>query len=185
MSKLQSLQRLRDLGLNTPRLICSLQQYLSPKNKLSFWDSVDTPQDVRVSIRTERDGELICPHFPNITRRDANKYISKLAHQGYSIYIFEGINPLDCMRRGNIALFKDRIIVEFLEGPGTVRDLEKAVPIHLDLKSWTELPISLRYLSYGLESQELWNQIIEWSIYKDPVGQLGRMDIYWEIRPWH
>lgn len=213
MAKVQTIKLLDEWGFNTPELILNMSQF--EENKPVIWEgklaklSEEEPSQ-RVSIRTERDGEVLCPHYPNISLGDADKRIRDLHKKGYAIYIFRGIDPVDARVKGNIY----RAITgthgeyhcEFTVGPGTVRSLDKEAPevyyakIRDSIQGEQEV-IVLRnslgvmkpdlmgifhwlILKYHHEKEKLGTDILEWSYYNIPVGKMRDHYIFWELRRW-
>lgn len=186
-SKIQSIKALKAMGLNVPKLLLELHV----KDDLEAWKKYYSEHDGRVSIRTEKGPSFKCPHHPNIKLNKADREIHYLLSQGYSIYVFEPINPDKCLCRGNF-LRKESgdCLVEWLEGPGTVRDLEK-VPSHLiNLVEFKGIDKLLHYPNiYNVIKQliplgRFCNEIVEWSYYSEKVGTLKDYPIFWERRPW-
>jgi len=191
MGKLASLNELEDLGLNTPRLLLALGAAEEARSKVIAWNNLKLSNRAKVSIRTENVNHgCLCPHHPNITQGKADAIIRDLVKRpGYEILIFEGIDPNDCLRRGNIVVPKDLqkgIIVEYSEGPGTVRDLNRSDFKVLEIPWMAVIPDEVRpiVLTYATHRDKLVGRILEWSIYRNPVGKLKRNEIFWEIRPW-
>lgn len=202
MSKVQSLKMLEEMGLNTPELILSLGQF--DQDKPVKWEALlgrleSEDKEQRVSIRTERDGEVLCPHYPNITLRQADKRIRDLHREGYAIHIFRGIDPQDCRVKGNIVGRltgqSTEYIMEFTVGPGTVREVDRNTPQtarainHGELQSEVTDQVIKYALNHVLELYRLHHnriqgEILEWSHYNVPVGRLKNYLIFWEMRAW-
>lgn len=198
MAKLKSLFQLRDLGLNTPELLLQIPQFMTEWDKNEEWRhwaakivakrSESGGHLPKISIRTERDGEFKTPHLPNIEFSQAYNEIRWLTHRGYAIYLFEGIDPKDCEIKGNLCLKSLDMakggILEYLKGPGTVRSLESTTPESLQFTKPSELPVSVDPIYRDYIKHKFFGDILEWSIYKKPVGLLKHYEIYWELRPW-
>lgn len=204
MGKITSLKQLAGVGLNTPELVMELPQFMPAAEKLAKWKSWATDQIAlkpitselpRLSIRTERDGEIKTPHYPNYDFKQVASLIKWLAKDGYGIYLFSGIDPKDCKLRGNLHISKSGIgILEYMTGPGTVRDLEKSVPkataIAYDPETKEKIfpgfkpPIEVDTVMLDYIKKDFFDWILEWSIYHVPVGTLRQHQIYWELRPW-
>lgn len=204
MGKIHSLKELQLMGLNVPELLVSLGQF--DQDKAVKWEaamqkmSKIMPRE-KISIRTERDGETNCPHFPNVTRSVADNHVRKLAKQGYAIHAFVGIDPKDCRVKGNITRQpstdgKFVYVIDYFGGPGTVREIEKKSkffsvsgdppeiePVKLSDNPFAEELSELIQLYYDHRDQ-FNNQILEWSYYPNMVGLKKRNFIFWELRPW-
>lgn len=212
MPKLQTIQLMDEAGLNVPELIVKMGQFQD--NKAVVWESLLAKlkaenKNQRISIRTERDAEVLCPHHPNVSLRDGDKIVHDLHKKGYAVIIFRGIDPSNCRIKGNI-LRRDtgsdiEYYSEFTLGPGTVRSNEKSIVEHC---SWSvaankkvklinaslkdgsrETQFGLRVLKDLVElcmrHQDLMKtDIIEWSYYDPPTGKLKEHFIFWEMRPW-
>lgn len=192
MGKVQSLKRLADLGFNTPKLVLELREG-SAGEKVEQWLEFYGEHQGKFSVRTERDGERNCPHYPNWNITRLAKEIVKDIKNGYKIYVFEPIDPGDCIARGNICHYTGSkgVVVEWIEGPGTVRDLETKKVNNFHCREIEPLKFAVpiekwRHVAmvYIAQLPELHNWILEWSIYDHPVGQLREHEVYWELRPW-
>lgn len=179
MGKLDSLFKLHNLGLNTPKLLAVVENSSRLPSNLSE----------RVSVRTEKPGASFKePHFPNVLYSEVKKDLHKLLRSGYSIYIFEAINPRECVRKGTVMQHPEgtSFVFEWKDGPGTVRDLEKLVPETREYPGGIGVPEDLRQPLSAIRTLGTsgLGMILEWSIYPYPVGRLQWRDIYWELRPW-
>lgn len=189
MAKIQSLKRLAEMGLNTPKILLEIPQFATLKHNI-WADFYLHGGHHKVSIRTERDGEFICPHYPNIPLKDADRRVRELIHDGFAIYIMAPIDPSECHCRGNLAgpSDSDTFIFEFLDGPGTVRDLETSSNvIHEQFKTLNDLKrVDLQEIAQKVFAKlpTIRGKVIEWSYYRNPVGQLEENTIFWEIRQW-
>jgi hypothetical protein len=196
MGKIDSILELQSWGFNIPNLLLTIPVPVGGSKAKNALIQAWIHQRVRceqrgikrVSIRTEKLGHTLCPHHPNIPLSQVSRILGQCILAGYSIYIFEGIDPADCKVRGNI--YRDTqssfVELEVLNGPGTVRDLEHSSGImrisfkEAELREDCITPIVKKFLS----QPELHNRILEWSIYNKPVGHLQQHEIYWEHRPW-
>ena len=202
-SKSKSLEILENLGFNTPNLLIRIPQFDSPGQKLASWLNLKVPTspeypEPRVSIRTNRDGETRTPHFPNVKESEADKIVADLARAGYEILIFEAIDPANCLLRGNLVRRPDQPVMslEWMEGPGTVRDLEGLEGLrHLDMLLHGEgdavsfpldgIPPDIRSLAIQyFNTPYLAYKILEWSLYNQPIGKMKSPIICWEFREW-
>ena len=186
MNKISSLRYLHSLGLNTPRILLELYG----KEDLEKWQNYYATHEGRVSLRTEKGDDFKCPHHPNIKLNKATIEVKYLLSQGYKVYVFEAIDPANCLSRGNFIYGSDGIsTVEYMLGPGTVRDLERAPDELINRESFRALD--------GVKDQHIhtvvakliplvkWkDQIVEWSYYNKAVGNRSDYVIFWEIRPW-
>lgn len=197
MRKVHSLIQLEELGLNTPKRLISLSQFMPSEAKIQSWRDLKATlsqrRDYKVSLRTERDGEFKTPHYPNIDLETASEHMAKLCQEGYAILICKGIDPHFARFAGNIAFHdKTKITCEWLEGCVTVRDLEKSTPNKWEYDATENKavvfpnPIGkiLGPLYPALSRKTLEGKIFEWSIYSTPVGEYLDSVIFWEIRPW-
>jgi len=188
MGKMTSLLELARRGLNTPELLLEIKQF--DTNKLDKWTEFYAKATGRVSIRTQRDGEVVCPFLPNITIKKAAQQVPSLIRSGYSILCFKAIDPKDSIFCGNFADTGKKYVVEWIAGPGTCRDLEKARKInHFSIDptkkiSHIQIPQPAGDIIGMLVPTCRNNELIEWSIYPYKIGQLKDTIIFWEIRPW-
>ena len=204
-SKITSLTILENLGFNVPKLLLHLPQFEDRKTKIEKWNNLLLPvppeyPEVRLSIRTQRDGETNTPHYANIREGHADQVVRDLSRDGYEILIFEGIDPKDCLLRGNMVRRPDTpaLTLEWKEGPGTVRDLEKAtpeplmnlsIPLTVQGEEVTFNPSGIPKGIVGLVNHYftvpyLAFKILEWSYYNKPIGKKHEQTIAWEIREW-
>lgn len=186
-SKIQSIKALKAMGLNVPKLLLELHT----KDDLEAWKKYYSEHDGRVSIRTEKGPDFKCPHHPNIKLNKADREVHYLLSQGYNLYIFEPINPDDCVCRGNFVRFKDgTCIAEWLDGSGTVRDLEKVSPDMINSVTFKALdalagyPYIYSVVKCLIPLNRFTDEIVEWSYYKKQVGERKDYAIFWERRPW-
>lgn len=210
MGKIQAIQYLDRLGLNTPELLLTMSQFLDKDKKAVIWESAlaklnQEDKDQKVSIRTERDGEVLCPHHPNISLGEADKRVRDLYRSGYSIHIFRGINPDQCWVKGNAYRIQheenNRYGSEFIVGPGTVRSLEGKTPENYTAKildgglvvfldKSNKFPKSVEdalrqvFRTYHKHRDTFKTDILEWSYYTLPVGKMKEHFIFWELRTW-
>lgn len=177
-TKYNSLVFLKQRMFNTPnfRLITLLGELIQIKDQVK-------------SIRIFNDNpksSMLLPHFPNrlVDNEVFNACYNELS-KGNKLIVSDPIDPRHSLYKGNIMVtdFGD-FVVEYTEGPGTVRDLEKSV---------VKRAITLQELSligpyrHSLVSKSLstyWGIpiILEWSIYDSPVGLKNQELIFWEIR---
>lgn len=199
MPKLQTLEELSSLGFNTPNLLLAIKRGDDLDVRLGKWrDFSKSYQGDKVSIRTERDGEFTTPHMPNYPMDDAYEKVPSLIRAGYNVYLFDPIDPSECLRRGTICFNGSRLVIEYLEGPGTVRDIEHKPDVisrqleptrHQGIPGMAfvvshEDPCHRIIEAYCSELDRFRNQILEWSIYRNPVGKMKQREIYWELRRW-
>src|SRR5258706_8214390 len=101
MTKIESLDKLERLGFNVPRRLLSIQGSTSKNKKIDTWcdwrDCIRKIKMKKISIRTELLGSFKTPHFPNVSITRADKEMKDLLDKDYSIYIFEPIDPNDCL----------------------------------------------------------------------------------------
>lgn len=198
MPKIQTINELNKLGFNTPEILQIIGRGPDFQERLKIWNDFYADHNGKVSIRTERDGEYTTPHFPNISLKDAHEKVPALLRNGYSVYIFSPIDPSECLQRGTICFNGTALVIEWLDGPGTVRDLEKSSEVknmqfkpikHSDFPGPVfvfpkEYPWERVAEAYCSELNRFRNQILEWSIYRNPVGKMKQREIYWELRRW-
>jgi hypothetical protein len=186
MGKLASLEELERRGLNTPLLLLELKQF--EENKLDKWKAFYSEAQGKVSIRTERDGEKLCPFRPNISLHRAAAEMPDFIKKGYRILVFRGIDPNDSLFCGNFAHTGKKFIVEWIKGPGTVRELESSsrlnhVSVDTD-KTLGKVIHPAQTLLDVLRFTVKENELFEWSIYSKEVGKHPDHLIFWEIRSW-
>lgn len=194
MNKIQSVNLLRGLGFNVPELLETFLAYDSETFSAKWEDFRSSLQEAfpKLSIRTSKGDESKCPHYPNISWNESKTLTEKLLEEGYEVYLFEGIDPANCLRRGNFIAFSSydiepgKVFIEYLEGPGTVRDLEgsdKTISLVISAPGTVPEKFTGLALAY-FDHPQLLGKILEWSEYKIPVGVHKQALICWEVRPW-
>ena len=195
-TKYNSLCFLKERGINTPnfRLVRDIPS-LEPE-LLNNWDK-------KVSIRTfrpDKNKAILGVHLPNVPVGvviESKCY--ELLEEGFYLIFSDPIDPLDCVTRGNIAYyFENEWLMEYAEGPGTVREIEslpsvsikriseqpfnRTIPRARD-KVYQELNLKGLFVVSIIESI-YWGTpiLLEWSIYSRPVGFSERELIFWELR---
>lgn len=153
----------------------------------------------RMSVRTFKRGvpTILAPHFPNIVIDKAIlDKVKALLKQSFQVIISEPIDPSDCLWRGNIVYIDDKEwLLEYAKGPGTVREMEKLDSGEIKrIKQFSyNIPVvPSRVTELGLKGDSVvsiakslfWGTpiLLEWSIYKHPVGYRNRELIFWELR---
>ena len=186
--KLSSLEVLDSHGINTPKLLEAINSRAEIISKHARIKRLKTPI---VSVRTERNGDFNCPHYPNYRV----EYVpwDSLFHNRYHVLVFEAIDPQDCEVKGNCYMDRmgDRFIVEAKEGPGTVRGMKIPTTIKIPITQFvssTHIVSSFDIMkvleNYMRIAKDFEGDIMEWSIYKNPVGKKQEKFIAWELRPW-
>lgn len=189
-SKLDRVLYLGERGFNIPKFYGVIDNIIELKE---FYKKIG---EQKVSIRTQpsphsmRFSEL-GPHFPNSNIAELFDTLVNTLNQGYSLLMFEAIDPQFSELKGNILVNKKdkSILIEFTEGPGTVRSLESE---HYG----TIKQIKSTFAEYVSYSPPFFNEhspsiileipfncfILEFSKYKIPVGLRKMYEIFWEIR---
>lgn len=183
-NKFSSIEFLKDKGLNVPRCIL-INDIDSLTEKISNYR--------KVSIRTFKDEDVLCPHMPNreYSPELINECIS-LIGQGYNLILAEPIDPKNAVVKGNVRMDSNGWVMEYIKGAGTVRDIEKTSTadknygfITNDIQSATKR-IGPGAASIIRDIEKLfWGRsiIVEWSIYSKNIGVHNNRIIFWEIRP--
>ena len=147
----------------------------------------------RVSIRTQNLYKpVLCPHYPNVLlNRDLMKKLQTDLRKKHELLVFEAINPKDAIKRGNLWIKKSegKLGIEYMDSPGTVRELEKESGLKSVNMSIEELLQKekdgnefLGYPPSKFINLPFSQFIIEFSIYDHPVGVQKKLEIFWEIR---
>lgn len=175
------------MGFNTPKFLGTITTI--KELAVLFKDN----RGKRVSIRTQNLYKpILGPHFPfALLDRETLEKLETVIRKKYELLVFEPIDPKEAVTRGNLWFNKSegKMGIEYLEGPGTVRNLEK----ELSLKSVTSQiedmlnkeRVGCEFLGYtpskfiNLPFSQF---IIEFSIYSHPVGTQQKPEIFWEIR---
>ena len=190
MRKSESIRQMQDLGLNT--LDCLITDNLGMALGYLYENA-----ETKVSIRTERRDEFGCPFFFMVPGKELIEPAKRLLAAGYKLLLYPALDTAGCLAFGTVALPKDgSVIVEFVEGPGKVRELDN----HPQKKSII-LPTGKFQVVYEKDTPicHLINEIItdvcnkcynegsvvvEWSYYGPLVGNRHHHAIYWELRPY-
>jgi hypothetical protein len=192
LSKGESLELLRSYGMNTPQF----RVFKKPFNREEMIrGSFEFPGNI--SVRTWRAGKIMCPFFPNRFGGDVPNIIDDLfsLHPDLDEIIFsEGINPQDSLKCGRLSHIEipgddAYAVIEYFEGPGTVRELDNKVnekvkrmtvgkynqPTNGD--AWiSDLIRKCRMIFHVYPRATL-----EWSIYPTKIGTKKDNLIWWEI----
>lgn len=212
MNKWDSLVFLREHGLNTPNstLFIPTLSHTETLFKLRKTLKEQSSSEDKVSIRTFKlssECSFKEAFFPNVTVDFSliSRLMSLLEEKSFLI-ISSPIDPQDCLFRGCIQyqgknfFGRSQFLIEYLEGPGTVRDLEyakgkeiKQIEIGFHPGDWTPLKEVLGLTGLLLSGNadkiasaligEGYSQfILEWSIYKKFVGIRKEKLIFWHLR---
>ena len=182
MRKSESIFHLQSLGLNT--LDCFItRDFRQAKAYL------ENHLDDKMSIRTERRDEFLCPFYYGQPGRNLITIAKERTDEGYLLLIYHYLDWRDSIAYGSIGLPKDgTTIVEFVDEPGLVRDLyshQKRISLILR-PGLAMVPNNLWLNTIIREVQECCYSesscVVEWSLYKYPVGILQKPVIYWELR---
>lgn len=183
MKKSDSLYYMQSLGFNT--LDCFItKEFLQAKAYL------ENHLEDKMSIRTERGDEFQCPFYYAVKGEDLIPIAKKHIDEGYKLLIYPYLDYKDSLAYGTIAILRDgSTLIEWVNGSGLVRDLDTnpekitaVLPPGLTRlsanKMINEIIVEVRELLY----HEVDPLIVEWSLYKYPVGILQHNVVYWELR---
>jgi hypothetical protein len=195
MEKVKSIYLLDSMGLNVPEILHyqGFPPTEADKAKLPFLlDSLEKNNDIKVSIRTEKPGQFKSPFRPNIDVSEARRFISELEGQGYSICVSRGV-PTNSIVRGNCVPTSYTNYFEYLEGQGTVRDIDeggrspkstRVVWGTYPTNTSKEVGSALQRVNSLLYPKrfDLGDKVVEFSVFRKPVGVRQDFAIFWEIR---
>jgi len=183
MKKSESIEYMKKLGLNT--LDC-----LVTNNVEEAHEYLKNTKAHQLSMRTEKgSNDFSCPFYYNYTKINLLMPIEECISNGYTLILYPFLDWRDSLAFGTIGMPKDgRIIVEFVMEPGLVRSLDT----HKNRRSLI-LPQGLQLVEGNVFVNEVVREvkakcydeppcIVEWSYYRDPVGNLNKRPIFWEIR---
>lgn len=195
--KFDSIKQLQAFGFNVPDCV-----------ELTTWEELaehigNLPRTVgepaRRSFRTDQwQVNKITPHYPNAPiTDDLINVLSAHLQGGLTIISAVPISPDWTVYAGNMH-FKPRtfqeayVILEWRDGPGTVRHVEEKGPHHSKtlVRSWPEWEregcpdafIKLFRDARVLDELGMDNHILEWSLLDRPIGVGKDPWIYWELR---
>lgn len=187
LPKVKRIEVLSLHGFNVPL-------YKAVKSIQDLKDFIKEHELQRVSIRTYAANEqsgFKCPHLPNRPSAEAIEEVKKLLDYSnkYQIMVSEGIDPACALFRGNAVFsqfpptYSNEFIIEYLEGPGTVRDLESNPAVkHIQGKLYQIPHPEVREVAQALYASGVKDVLFEWSVYNYPLGVLRRPLIFWEFR---
>ena len=189
MSKGESLDFLKNMGFNTiDYQICRKEAEVVDFLKARKMDRVG------FSIRTQKDGEdnksnFKYPFYLGIKNEEQFAKISgELLKEGYTLIVSKTLDPEETVCKGTAVINSpENVLVEYITGPGTVRQLEEETPSQSNLYIFDSVrsPAWLREIFFFMvEKLCKENIIVEWSYYPYPVGLLKQQLILWELRPW-
>lgn len=182
MKKSDGIYLMQSLGLNT--LDC-----LITKKKDDAFAYLHKNHNIRISLRTERGEEFGCPFYYGKIGGGLVDLANQHIEEGYTLLLYPYLDYKDSIAYGTVGLPPDgSTIIEFVEGPGLVRELDTnptrisiTVPPGLALipnrPLISEVVKEVKELCYNEQAC-----IVEWSIYKYSVGILQKPVIYWELR---
>jgi hypothetical protein len=199
MNKIQSLEFLKENEFNVMpfRVVSTPNQWADFKNIY-----IESAPGTLFSGRTQPKGiptdkSFQLPFGRGFTFQELEKFVEQnMVH--YDILVYQSLDPEDCIVKGNIAMMGEEVWVEFLEGPGIVRDLEHTTPKNFKIEIGAGIPTDDPQISQilrevysaflkitdALAFQHLLrnNVVVEWGYYKEPVGFLSQNLIFWEVR---
>jgi hypothetical protein len=175
------------MSFNIPRFLATIVEI---KELAVFFNE---HKDQRVSIRTQNLYKpVLCPHYPNVLlNKNLLEKLQTDVRKKYELLVFEAIDPKEAIKRGNLWFNKSegKMGIEYLEGPGTVRNLEKESGLKSVTMTLEELLEKgkgenefLGYPPSKFISLPFSQFIIEFSIYDHPIGTQQKPEIFWEIR---
>ena len=189
MKKSDSLLKLMGMRLNTIAF-----KIMSDKATIKrFFKSIDP--ESKYSIRTERnEGEYELPFFYGKKVKDLIPEVDKLCDEKYKLIIYKTLDAKDSIMCGAVGKMGELVTVDYMIGPGTIRDMMKSRPLNVTSNPTTilqeigKLPRAERDVLMVIVSNLLTkmrkedNWIVEWSYYPYNCGVLKQPDVYWEIR---
>ncbi|MCL6542074.1 MAG: hypothetical protein K6T87_16075 [Roseiflexus sp.] len=192
--KLDRILYLGQMGLNIPIFIKiietqkELKKFEKEKGNLVF-----SFRTQKVYLEDEKVSHYLSPFFPNTTASKELSKLKKAIKEGFQILVFEAIDPSWTVARGNILVDKVKkdIEIEYKLGQGTVRDLEREIPLRINSK-YENLTseflhkfnsIFLNFYSIDqLIKFQFSRYILEFSVIDRAVGIKKLPVIFWEIR---
>lgn len=186
-SKRERILYLGRMGFNIPKFLGTLSSI--KELAVFFKDKIGS----RVSIRTQNKVKpILGPHLPFVlVDKKLIKGLQTNIRKGYELLIFEPINPKDALKRGMLWVNKSegKVGIEYMDSPGTVRELEKELGLKKVDMSIEDLlnkeKDNNEFLGYPpskFVNLPFSQFIIEFSIYDHPVGTQLKNEIFWEIR---
>ncbi len=186
LSKADTLALLEAHGMNTVERVVVKKPFVAESiigKIISFSHEV-------ISLRSWRRGKVLSPFYPNCPVDKLLQIINdnwdslKVCDE---IIISEGINPDNSLRAGKIIDGETSMLIEYFNGPGTVRKLDKIQPLiktipktgSISLQSlddWFPLCLAAKTLFRSYPGH-----IIEWSKYPYKIGKKKEHYIYWEV----
>jgi hypothetical protein len=194
MKKREAIWELEMIGLNVPEVLHYQDKNPTEEQNLLLTSILHSAQrsNTKLSIRTERDGEFKSPFLPNASVPDVRKFLTTFDHSLYSIMVCKGL-PTNSIIRGNCVPSSAFNTIEYRTGNGTVRDIDEAgrTPSHIRLP-WGmappgvagEVSSAIQLLNSFLcpKRFDVLNRIVEFSVFKKPVGLRHDKVIFWEVR---
>lgn len=168
--------KLCDVNTEDSFLISGEHSENTLKNALMSYDFI--------SLRTFREKETHCPHYPYISVEIAIPIIKKLLFEGYSTIIAKPVNPEDCLFAGAAMKNGNQLTIEIADGPGTVRRVTNNGKIdrRYSVKSYELTNDNMvNYCISQFNKIPLDNCIFEFSWYNKPVGYKQQNFILWEV----
>lgn len=189
LSKSKSLIYLKACGFNTT----DFEVAETYNDVVSFIGSRDMSK-AGYSIRTEQKGRdnksnFNYPFYIGIKNLHKLLEIARgLLDEGYTLIVSQTLDPKDTVSKGTVVILGTMIHIEYLEGAGTVRDLERGNPNHITCSIFGNGPLRFSWAKavFNFMTDEIiqTEMIVEWSYYPYPVGLNKKYLILWELRPW-
>lgn len=186
--KLDSLVKLSGMGLNTP----DFEAIYSPEeiNEKHFkaWDKVS----IRLDTREKKD-IIMLGFYPNRDYDEAIKIAKNALSENVIVIASKGIDPQGALMAGKFLKQPPHVLMEFIVGPGTVRDMElgekKVYSVDATGRLFPSLfpPEIRKYSGIFTVVKEVGLRRIrgdfclEWSYYSEKVGKKNTRLIFWEI----
>ena len=189
--KLERILYLNKRGFNTPMFIVKIDSIKG----LAVFQKDNMKKKFSIRTQSRYLNRTNCPHFPNVTiDKKLLQKLSTTIRKKFELLVFEAIDPSEAEMKGNLLVDKvnRKVIIEYTEGPGTVRSLETdVIPSQIQrietsfdeflLKEANESNFMghqpSEFLDFPFESF-----ILEFSAYSHPVGVKNSKYIFWEIR---
>lgn len=189
MRKSESIIRMEALGLNT-------LDYFISTDKQEVLHYLAKHANDKMSLRTERGDEFLCPFYYMIPGELLIPIAIKHLGEKYTLILAPSLDIKGCLAFGSIALGEQEAdVIEYVKGEGKVRELYKHPEAkHIILSDRSMVAVKekdhpgmalILNTIYKELKDKCYDEIpccIEWSYYQQPIGVKHQQLIVWEVR---
>ena len=192
MRKADSLHQLRKWGFNVLPFVEVQAQAPGDMLRLLTESLGSLPWSIRSEMPSQEDGGNFPFYYGEQEPDRVVGICCTLLSGGYKVLASKTLDTTGCLACGALAIPHDgEPYVEYGTGPHTIREvfakggLTKMVVsdrIHTAIEE--DIVDHIFGRAFNLLPAGTTSKILEWSLYRQPVGELHKRDIWWEVRPY-